>query len=111
MTAKHRIAVAVAATLLTAVPPVWAGGAHGKGAKNRHVAEGTTTVHRSRGADGLTDRTVTGPNGKTQTVDRSRGADGAVDSTITGRNGGVTTVDRSRNADGTIDASITRNPQ
>jgi hypothetical protein len=70
--------------------------------------EGTATVHRERGADGLVDATIQGPKGGVTTVDRSRGADGVVDKTVTGPKGGVTTVDRSRNPDGTIDATITK---
>ncbi|GMU73142.1 MAG: hypothetical protein HS109_09690 [Burkholderiales bacterium] len=105
---KHTLAVAVAATIVATAQVTWSDAAWARGTKQHHVREGTTTVHRSRGADGLTDRTTTGPNGKTQSVDRYRGADGVVDSTTTGPNGGTTTVDRSRNADGTIDASITR---
>ena len=43
-------------------------------------------------------------------VDRSRGADGVVDKTTTRPNGSTVTVDRSRNADGTINATVTRTP-
>ena len=80
------------------LPPLSRGGrqdAHGK------------RSHRSKGADGLTDKTVTGPNGKTATTDRYRGSDGVVDKTVTGPKGGVSTVDRSRNADGTVDKTVT----
>ena len=75
--------------------------------KGKQVQGGTATVHRSKGADGITDRTVTGPKGKTQTIDRSRGGDGAVDATVTGRKGGTSTVDRSKGADGVTDRVVT----
>jgi hypothetical protein len=45
--------------------------------------------------------------GGTSSVQRSRGADGAVDATRTSRKGGVTTVDRFRDGSGTTDARIT----
>ena len=93
--------------------------------------QGTTTVDRTRGSDGLVDKTVTGPRGATRTTDRYRGADGAVDATITGPKGtssvdrskgpdglvdktvtgpkgGTTVIDRSRGTDGTVDATITK---
>ncbi len=41
-------------------------------------------------------------------MDRSRGADGLVDKTVTGPKGGLETIDRSRNPDGTVDTTITR---
>jgi len=128
---RRNLAAAIAAAMLVAVPVAHAADTHGKAAKSKSAKSGTTTVHRSRGADGavdatitgphggttsvdrirgsdgLTDRVVTGPNGATQSIDRFRGADGAVDATITGRKGGVTTIDRSRNADGTIDTTTT----
>ena len=67
-----------------------------KGKQAKTPKSSTTTVQRSRGADGTVDRTVTGPGGQSQTIDRTRGADGAVDATVTGRKGGTTTVDRAR---------------
>ena len=74
--------------------------------KRARVKQGTTTVDRSRGADGLVDKTVTGPRVGTRTTDRYRGADGAVDATITGPKG-TTTVDRSKGADGLVDKTVT----
>ena len=71
---------------------------------------GVTTVDRTRGVDGLTDKAVVGPKGGVSTVDRSRGADGAVDSVIVGPRGGTTTVDRSLNADGTVNRTVTKTP-
>ena len=68
------------------------------------------TIDRSRGADGLVDKSVTGPQGGVSTIDRSRGADGAVDSLATGPRGGTTLADRSRNADGTTSRSVTTSP-
>ena len=43
----------------------------------------------------------------TTSVQRSRGADGAVDATRTNRKGGVTSVDRFKDGTGTTDATIT----
>jgi len=42
----------------------------------------------------------TGPQGAISTVDRSRGSDGLIDKSITDPQGGVTTVDRTRGSDG-----------
>jgi hypothetical protein len=52
----------------------------------------------------------TGPQGSVATIDRSRGADGLVDKSVTGPQGGVSTIDRSRNADGTTSRSVTTTP-
>jgi hypothetical protein len=73
-------------------------------------AKGVSTVDRARGADGLTDKTVTGPQGGVTTVDRVRGADGAVDSVTIGPRGAVSSVDRSRNPDGTFNRTVTTTP-
>ena len=91
----------------------------------------THSVHRSKGADGVVDKTVTGPHGNVTTVDRNRNADGTVNvartgpkgqvSTVTrnkdatgatdaihiGPEGGTKVVDRTRNPDGTVDKSVT----
>ena len=67
-------------------------------------------MDRTRGADGLIDKTVTGPQGAVATVDRTRGSDGAVDTLSTGPRGGTTWVDRSRNADGTTNRNVATTP-
>ena len=46
------VAATIAAMLLATVPPAYAGDGHGKAAKNRTAKSSTTSVHRSRGADG-----------------------------------------------------------
>jgi len=51
---------------------------------------------RTRGSDGLVDKTVTGPNGRMTTTDRYRGSDGLVDKTVTGPNGQSAVFDRAR---------------
>lgn len=104
----HRVIPALLAAILACgagVASATTAAAHDKHVKAK---EGTTTIHRQRGADGLTDAQITRPNGGVTTVDRSRGADGLVDKTATGPRGGTTTADRSRNPDGTVDTTITR---
>ena len=85
------------------VPAAHAADTHGKAAKSKSAKSATTTVHRSRGADGAVDATITGRNGGTTTVDRSRGADGLTDRVVTGPHGATQTIDRSRGADGAVD--------
>jgi len=46
-----------------------------------HAKQGTTSVHRERGADGLPDSAITGVKGPVTTVDRSRNADATNDAT------------------------------
>jgi hypothetical protein len=105
MNKHHTLPVAAFALFVVAISGT--AGATEAEAKHVKAKEGTTTIHRQRGADGLVDKTVTGPKGGVTTVDRSRGADGLVDKTVTGPKGGVTTVDRSRGADGLVDKTVT----
>jgi hypothetical protein len=69
---------------------------------------GQTVITQQRGADGLTDRVVTRPDGSTVTVDRMRGANGVVNATRTGPTGRTWRVERQRGSDGAIDATTTR---
>ncbi len=101
--------LAVAATLALAVN---ASEARQRGAQ-RQVTGGqhapvTSSVQRSRGADGAVDATRTGPHGGTTTVDRYRDGADATDARITGPKGGVSTVDRTRGSDGLVDSTVTR---
>jgi hypothetical protein len=106
MTGTRRIPAILATLLLgvtlAATPNANADKPNGKA----RIKQGTTTVDRTRGADGLVDKTVTGPKGGTRTTDRYRGADGVVDATIVGPKG-TTTVDRSKGADGLVDKTVT----
>src|SRR4029450_10177929 len=103
---KQRTLPVLLATLV-AIACAGAAGATDANPGHAKAKHGTTTVQRARGADGLVDKTVTGPKGGVTAVDRSRGADGLIDKTVTGPKGGVTTVDRSRGADGVVDKSVT----
>ena len=101
------LAAAIAASLFAVPPAALAGDGHGKAAKNKAAKSSTTTVHRSRGADGAVDATITGRKGGTTSVDRSRGADGLTDRVVTGPHGATQSTDRFRGADGAVDATIT----
>jgi hypothetical protein len=68
---------------------------------------GVTTVDRSKNADGTTNAVVTKPNGQVSSVTRSKDASGATDAVRSGAKG-TATVDRTRNPDGTVDKTVTR---
>ncbi len=89
------LAVAAALSFAAGASDARDGAAHRQHATGAHSG-GTTSVQRSRGADGAVDATRTGRNGGTTTVDRFRDGNGTTDARITGPHGGVSTVDRSR---------------
>jgi hypothetical protein len=85
---KKQRTLPVLLAAMVSIVCVGAAGATDATPKHAKAKEGTTTVHRERGADGLVDSTITGPKGGVTTVDRSRGADGVVDKTVTGPRAG-----------------------
>ena len=91
------ITLAVASALAIAAVKADARPADGR-VKAQH--SGTSSVQRSRGADGAVDATRTNRKGGATTVDRYKDGSGTTDATITGPHGGVTNVDRTRCADG-----------